>query len=80
MTKPNKATQIHLLPKAQLADVPGILRLIADEVERGDYGDILSGGIALRDQENAVHVFSCGDTNNDKAIAIFTRAIHFLVG
>ena len=80
MTKPNKATQVHLLPKAQLADIPAILRLMADEVERGDYGNILSGGIVLRDDENTVHVFSCGDTNNDKAIAIFTRAIHFLVG
>lgn len=72
--------KVHLLPKAQLSDVPGILRLLADEVERGDYGNILSGGIVLRDDEKTVHVFSCGDTDNDKAIAIFTRAIHYLVG
>jgi hypothetical protein len=72
--------KVHLLPKAKLSDVPGILRLMADEVERGDYGNVISGGIALRDDENTVHVFSCGDTNNDKAIAIFTRAIHYLVG
>lgn len=72
--------KIHLLPKAELLDIPDILRRMADEIERGDYGNVTSAAIVTRNSEYDIDVFSCGDTNNDKAIAMFTRGIHFLVG
>lgn len=71
--------KVHLLPKAQISDVPGILRLMADEIERGDYDTILSGAIVLKSNEGDLHVFSCGDTSEDKAIALLTRGVHFLM-
>ena len=75
-----EAAKVHLLPKAQIADAAKILRLIADEIDKGEYGEIATGGIVLRNKKRTLHVFSCGDTSNDKAISLFTRAIHFLVG
>lgn len=71
--------KIYLLPKAELTNIPETLRLMADEIERGDYGTTISAAIVTRSSDGTIDVFSCGDTNNDRAVALFTRGIHFLV-
>ncbi len=71
--------KVHLLPKAQLSDIPATLRLMADEIERGDYDNVLQGAIVLRSDMKDTHVFSCGDTSEDKCIALLARGMHLLM-
>ena len=71
--------KLHALPKAQIQDVAAVLRKIADEIDQGDYDTVLAGAVVLRSKTKEVHVFSCGDTSEDKALALLTRGVHFLV-
>lgn len=71
--------KIHLLPKAQIMDIPATLRIIANEIEKGDYGSVKQLALTLINTDKELEVFSCGDTNSDKAVVLFTKAIHFLV-
>lgn len=76
--------KLHLLPRAQLADIPATLRLMADEIERGEYDNVLQGAIVLQSSSadktiKDTHVFSCGDTSEDKCITLLNRGIHLFM-
>ena len=47
--------------KPSLRDVPKTLRTIADNIEAGEYGDVLRGALVLRAVDREPQVFGFGD-------------------
>lgn len=65
---------IHELPKATLADVPRVLRAIADEIEAGKYGKVDAAVIALECPGDVIRPFGAGAADYYRAIALFNMA------
>jgi len=64
------------LPQVVVADISRVLRSIADEIEAGEYGQVYTAAIVLRNHDGVVHTFGGGGgIDNDRAVALFTRGI-----
>lgn len=50
---------LHVIHNTSLVDVPSVLRNIADAIERGEYGTVLSGALVL--DAEAIEVFHMGE-------------------
>lgn len=48
-------------PKPPLRDVAAVLRAIADQVEAGEYGEVLRGALVLRAIDREPQIFGMGD-------------------
>ena len=66
------------LPKATLADIPRVLRAIADEIEANAYGNVVSAAVVIN-SDAGLHTFGAGAADGPNAIAMFTAAAHKLI-
>lgn len=52
-------------------DIPALLREMADAIERGDHGDVVSGAGVLLDRDGRPVVFGWGQTDSVHSIGMF---------
>lgn len=71
--------QLLELPVAILADVPRVLRAIADEIESGEYGSIVSAAIVTEDTTGNVRTFGAGKADYYRGMAMFHLGIENLL-
>jgi hypothetical protein len=64
--------EIVTLYKSNIRDVPGTLREVADEIERGDYGDVSTLGVAV--MGDRLEVFGAGDDSLGPSVALLFNA------
>lgn len=69
--------QLVELPRATLADVPNVLRNIADCMEQGKYGDVVSAVLIV--EGDNLEVFWAGAADFYRALALFRLAEHHLI-
>ena len=69
-------SNVYELPKATLADVPRVLRAIADEIEAGAYGEIDTAVVVLENKDGVIEKFGAGCADYYRAIAVLTLAAH----
>lgn len=55
------SAKLHVLPAPGLQNIPDLLRNIADEIERGEYGDVSEGALVLAGDQ--VEVFGLGNAD-----------------
>lgn len=72
-------TNLVKLDSAVLADIPNVLRSIADELEAGEYGQITAGVVVLQEQSNALNLFGLGAADQHRAVAILAGATQTMV-
>lgn len=68
----NDKFKIVTLP--HVANVPNALREIADEIERGDYGEVIEGALVLNGAD--LETFSFGRADGTIAHYLFCCAAH----
>lgn len=56
---------LHVLPSAQLQDVPEMLRRLADSVEAGEYGEVTEAVVVM--PGDALEVFGFGTADGNYA-------------
>lgn len=61
---------LHVLPSAQLQDVPAMLRKLADAIEAGDHGEVREAVVVA--SGDALAVFGFGQVDGTQA--------HYLLG
>lgn len=67
------SAKLLTLPTADLGDIPKLLRTIADEIESGEYGEVLEGALVLAG--NDLEVFGLGrPTDGTVAHYLLARA------
>lgn len=62
---------LHVLPVPGLQNIPQLLRNIADEIERGEYGDVGEGALVLAGNE--LRVFGLGTADGTVAHYMLAR-------
>lgn len=67
-------SNIYELPRVTLADVPRVLRAIADEIEAGKHGQVDSAAIVVDNAEGKLVTFGAGAADYYRAIALFGLA------
>lgn len=70
---------LHEIPTVTLADVPRVLRAIADEIEAGNYGPIVSTAIVTEDTTGNVRTFGAGQADYYRGMALFHLGIENLL-
>lgn len=65
------SAKIHQLPKATLADIPRVLRAIADEIDAGEYGEPVSAVVVL--EADGIHTFGAGAADYYRALGLLYR-------
>lgn len=73
------AAELLSLPKHTLQDVPNVLRAIADEMEKGEYGETQLGAVVIEDSEGNIRCFGLGGADYYRAIAMFHFGIENLM-
>ncbi len=70
---------LHELPQATVQDAHKVLRAIADEAEKGEYGKIINGIVVLEDEHGNVRTFGLCGTEYYRAFAILQLGIENLL-
>ncbi len=65
-------TKVVQLAQATLADVPRVLRAIADQIEKGDYGTVIAGVVSLECDTGVLEIFGAGAADRYRALALVT--------
>lgn len=65
-------TKVIQLAQATLSDIPRVLRAIADEVERGEYGTIKAGVVSLECDNGVLQIFGAGAADTHRALSLIT--------
>lgn len=65
-------------PGLNLNDVPGMLRVLADQLESGDYGKPLGLTYAFNTEDGEVFCNSFGPINQLEAVGMLTMAANML--
>ena len=52
---------IHAIPSAKLQDIPAMLRGLADQIERGDYGGVVEAAVVTSGDDLNVFGFGGAD-------------------
>jgi len=66
---------VHELPQATLQDAATVLRAIADEAEKGEYGKVQNGIVVLEDTNGNIRVFGLCGTEYYRAFAMLHLGI-----
>lgn len=69
---------VHLT-QSTLADIPRVLRSIADEVESGNFTDSVNMVCVLEAGDKQVELFGAGGTDYYRCMALLARAQHKLI-
>lgn len=69
-------SNIYELPRATLADIPRVLRAIADEMEAGKYGKTQAAVVVLEDENGVLNMFGGGAADYYRGIALLGLASH----
>lgn len=72
-------SNIHELPLATLESSSKVLRCIADEIERGEYGKVEMAALVIRNSEGKVSTFGAGGADFYRAISLFHLGISHLL-
>lgn len=72
-------SNLYELPKATLADIPGVLRAIADSMEAGEYGPVQMAALVTEDETGNIRVFGAGGADYYRAMALFQFGIENLL-
>jgi hypothetical protein len=72
-------TNIHKLDSAVLSDIPGVLRSIANEMEKGNYGKVMAGVVVLECDTNVLEIFGMGAAEKHRAIALMAGGQQILI-
>lgn len=59
------------LPTGNLNDIAALIRQVADDIESGQYGKIVSGAAIALNEEGAPVVFGWGRTDDIHSIGLF---------
>jgi hypothetical protein len=70
---------LHEIPTATLADIPRVLRAIADQIEAGEYGKVEMVAVVLQDEIGNVRTFGAGGADYYRGMALFQLGIANLV-
>jgi hypothetical protein len=65
------------LPQATLESIPKVLRAIADEIERGEYGKVDMAALVVKNTSGDIQAFGAGGA--DRAVTLFHMGINFLL-
>ncbi len=60
-------------------DISGSLRVMADKIDAGEFGDIDIGILLLGSKEGGIHQMVLGDPPDEAVIAVIARAHHFIL-
>jgi hypothetical protein len=71
--------RLYELPQATLQDAHKVLRAIADESEKGEYGKVQNGVVVLEDEHGNVHTFGLCGTEYYRAFAMLHLGIENLL-
>lgn len=72
-------SNIYELPKNTLQDIPGVLRAIADEMEKSEFGKTQMGALVIEEDNGNIRTFGMGGADFYRAIALFQFGIENLV-
>ena len=67
------------LPQATLESVPKVLRAIADEIERGDFGKVEMAALVMKNSNGQISAFGAGGADFYRAITLFNMGINYLL-
>ena len=67
------------LPQATLESIPKVLRAIADEIERGEYGKVEMAALAVKNSSGDIKAFGAGAADLYRAVTLFHMGINFLL-
>lgn len=67
------------LTKATLSDIPRILRSIADQMEAGDYGNVVAGIVVLEESPGKLHLFGGGAADDHRAVSLIAGAQQIMI-
>ncbi len=59
------------LPRKTLMDVPRVLRSIADQIEVGEFGEVLSAVVVI--ESDRIHTFGAGLADFHRALGLLFR-------
>ena len=71
-------TVVPFPPVLNLNDVPGMLRVLAEQIESGDYGTAVGLTYAFNTSEGDVFCNSFGPINQLEAVGMLTMAANML--
>ena len=69
---------IYELPRRTLADIPSVLRSIADQMEAGDYGEAEGAVLVLENTEGEIRTFGAGSADWYRAFALLHLGLEHL--
>lgn len=72
-------SNLYELPSSTLADIPRVLRAIADEIEAGKYGKTQVAAVIIESDAGDIRTFGAGNADHHRAIAMFHLGIAHLV-
>jgi hypothetical protein len=67
------------LPQATLESIPKVLRAIADEIERGEYGKVDMAALVVKNTSGDIQAFGAGGADLYRAVTLFHMGINFLL-
>lgn len=71
-------TVVQFPPVLNLNDVPGTLRVLAEQIESGDYGTVVGLTYAFSTEESDVFCNSFGPIGQLEAVGMLTMAANML--
>jgi len=72
-------SNLYELPKHTLQDIPNVLRAIADDIEKAEFGKIQMGALVIEEDSGNIRTFGMGGADYYRAIAMFQFGIENLV-
>lgn len=67
-----RLAEVVPLYETNLRDIPAMMRKVADEIERGDYGDVADAVFVLFGSEEGLHVFGWGAQDDASSHLLLT--------
>lgn len=74
----DEGIKVVTLRSHDLQDIPACMRNIADQIEAGNLGEIISGAAILMAADGTPTICGWGRTNSIDSIGLFMIAVHWL--
>ena len=72
-------SNLYELPKYTLQNIPEVLRAIADEMEKNEFGIIQMAALVTEDKNGNIRTFGMGGADYYRAMAMFQFGIENLL-
>ncbi len=72
-------SNIHKLDSAVMSDIPNMLRAVASEMEKGNYGKITAGVMVIETDQHKLELFGFGAAEKHRAISLMAGGQQILI-